>query len=57
MPGRYTASGLAPATETEAAVICDRCGALVADTKAHDRFHDSLRQLAPARPKGETRNT
>jgi len=53
--GRYAASALAPSTEAEAAVLCTDCGALVADTAAHDRFHDALRQLAPARPRGETR--
>ncbi len=53
---RYLASTLAPSTETEAAAVCADCGALVADTAAHDRFHGLLASLAPARqPKGETR--
>ena len=53
--GRYAATTLA-ASEAEAAVLCIHCGALVADTAAHDKFHAALAQLAPARsPKGETR--
>ena len=52
--GRYAASMLA-ATETEAAAVCGDCGALVVGTAVHDKFHDLLRQLAPVRPKGETR--
>lgn len=55
MKGRYTTSTLAPSTETEAAVICTGCGALVADVAAHDKFHAQIaRRLAP-RLKGETR--
>jgi hypothetical protein len=52
---RYAASALAPSTEAEAAVLCSDCGVLVADTAAHDKFHGLLRELAPARPRGETR--
>jgi len=55
MAGRYAASTLAPSTETGAAVLCADCGALVADTGQHDKFHALLRQLTPAKPKGETR--
>jgi hypothetical protein len=55
MAARYVASLLAPSTETGAAVLCTHCGVLVADVAAHDKFHASLRQLAPVRPKGETR--
>ena len=53
--GRYAASVLAPSTETGAAVLCTACGALVADQVVHDKFHASLRQAAPGKPKGETR--
>ncbi len=37
--GRYAATTLGGATESERAVLCADCGALVADTAAHDRFH------------------
>ena len=47
--GRYITSPLAPSTEAETAVVCTVCGALVADTTAHDRFHDALPRR-PARP-------
>jgi hypothetical protein len=53
--GRYAASALAPSTEAETAVLCADCGALVADTTAHDKFHAALDRPAPARGKGETR--
>lgn len=57
---RYTVTALAPATETQAAMLCADCGALVEDTAAHDKFHELLRGLtrtlpAELRPKGETR--
>ena len=48
MAGRYAATTLA-ATEHEQAVVCTDCGALVADTAAHDRFHDQPPRR-PARP-------
>jgi hypothetical protein len=51
---KYAPTTLA-AAETEQAAVCGRCGALVADTGLHDKFHDVLRQLGPAKPKGETR--
>jgi hypothetical protein len=41
--GHYVPSMLA-ATETEAAAVCADCGALVADTAAHDKFHDAVRK-------------
>jgi hypothetical protein len=52
---RYAASLLAPSTETGSAVLCTHCGALVADTAVHDKFHAALRQAASVKPKGETR--
>jgi hypothetical protein len=46
---RYAATALAPATETGAAVLCTDCGALVADTAAHDKWHGQQARK-PARP-------
>jgi hypothetical protein len=43
--GRYAVSALAPSTESESAVVCRDCGALVADTVAHDKLHALLRKV------------
>ena len=48
--GRYAATTLGGATEQEQAVVCTVCGALVADTTAHDRFHGEPPPRRPARP-------
>ena len=35
--------------EAAAAVVCEACGALVADTDAHDRFHARLARSSSRR--------
>jgi hypothetical protein len=47
MKSRYAPTALA-ATEHEQAAVCADCGALVADTAAHDKFHGQ--PAKPARP-------